>query len=56
MSWGFDFYRKIHVSPLDNPLWHSLEQRVRARKPKSEGETAKKWLSIQTITFLAFMA
>jgi hypothetical protein len=29
------------VSPLDNTLWHSLKQRVRARKPKSEIGTAR---------------
>jgi hypothetical protein len=29
-----------YVSPLDNTLWHSLKQRVRARKPNSEQETA----------------
>ena len=27
-----------YVSPLDNTLWHSVKQRVRARKPKSETE------------------
>jgi len=30
-----------HVSPLDNTLWHSLKQRVRARKPRSEAGTAR---------------
>jgi hypothetical protein len=30
-----------HVSPLDNTLWHSLKERVRARKPKTEAATAK---------------
>jgi hypothetical protein len=30
-----------YVSPLDNTLWHSLKERVRARKPKSEDHTAK---------------
>jgi hypothetical protein len=30
-----------HVSPLDNTLWHSLKERVRARKPKSEVATAR---------------
>ena len=29
------------VSPLDNTLWHSLKERVRARKPKTELGTAK---------------
>ena len=30
-----------YVSPLDNNLWHSLKQRVRARKPRTELGTAK---------------
>ncbi len=30
-----------HVSPLANTLWHSLKQRVRARKPRSEAGTAR---------------
>jgi hypothetical protein len=30
-----------YVSPLDNTLWHSLKERVRARKPKSEAGTAR---------------
>jgi hypothetical protein len=30
-----------YVSPLDNTLWHSLKERVRARKPKSEAQTAR---------------
>jgi hypothetical protein len=30
-----------YVSPLDNTLWHSLKDRVRARKPKSEPATAR---------------
>ena len=30
-----------YVSPLDNTLWHSLKERVRARKPKSEAATAR---------------
>ena len=30
-----------YVSPLDNTLWHSLKQRVRARQPKTEGGTAR---------------
>ena len=29
------------VSPLDNNLWHSLKERVRAKKPRSEVETAR---------------
>jgi len=27
-----------YVSPLDNTLWHSLKERVRARKPKVRQE------------------
>lgn len=30
-----------YVSPLGNTLWHSLKQRVRARKPKTERGTAR---------------
>lgn len=30
-----------YVSPLDNNLWHSLKERVRARKTKTEVGTAK---------------
>ena len=30
-----------YVSPLDNTLWHSLKERVRARKPKTEAGTAR---------------
>jgi hypothetical protein len=30
-----------YVIPLDNTLWHSVKQRVRARKPKSEEGTAR---------------
>lgn len=30
-----------HVSPLDNTLWHSLKERVRARKPRTENGTAR---------------
>lgn len=30
-----------HVNPLDNNFWHSLKERVRARKPKTEAGTAK---------------
>ena len=30
-----------YVSPLDNNLWHSLKERVRARKPRSEDGTAR---------------
>ena len=30
-----------HVSPLDNTLWHSLKERVRARKPRTEAGTAR---------------
>lgn len=30
-----------YVSPLDNTLWHSLKQRVRARRPKTEAGTAR---------------
>ena len=29
------------VSPLDNTLWHALKERVRARKPETEEETAE---------------
>ena len=29
------------ISPLDNNLWHSLKQRVRARKPRTEVGTAR---------------
>ena len=29
-----------YVNPLDNTLWHSLKERVRARKPESEDATA----------------
>ena len=25
-----------YVSPLDNNLWHSLKERVRARKPRTD--------------------
>ena len=30
-----------YVSPLDNTLWHSLKEKVRARKPRSEAATAR---------------
>jgi hypothetical protein len=30
-----------YVSPLDNTLWHSLKERVRARKPKTEAGTTR---------------
>lgn len=30
-----------YVSPLDNNLWHSLKERVRARKPRTEIGTAR---------------
>lgn len=30
-----------YVNPLDNTLWHSLKQRVRARKPRTEAGTAR---------------
>ena len=30
-----------HISPLDNNLWHSLKERVRARKPRTEVGTAR---------------
>ena len=29
------------ISPLDNTLWHSLKERVRARKPRTEAGTAR---------------
>ena len=29
------------ISPLDNTLWNSLKERVRARKPRTEGGTAR---------------
>ena len=29
------------VNPLHNNFWHSLKERVRARKPKTEAGTAK---------------
>ena len=29
------------VSPLDNPLWHTLKERVRAKKPETEEETTE---------------
>jgi hypothetical protein len=38
--WVFPTSTAKFVNPLDNTLWHSLKQRVRARKPKSENETA----------------
>lgn len=30
-----------YVSPLDNTLWHTLKERVRARKPRTEEGTAR---------------
>src|SRR6266487_1687680 len=39
-AWVFPTLTAKFVNPLDNTLWHSLKQRVRARKPESENETA----------------
>ena len=38
--WIFPTSTAKYVNPLDNTLWHSLKERVRARKPQSEEETA----------------
>ena len=39
-AWVFPTSTAKFVNPLDNTLWHSLKERVRARKPESENETA----------------
>jgi hypothetical protein len=39
--WIFPTNTAKYVSPLDNTLWHSLKERVRARKPKTEIGTAR---------------
>jgi transposase len=39
-AWIFPTSTAKYVNPLDNSLWHSLKERVRARKPQSEDETA----------------
>jgi len=39
-AWPFPTSTAKYVNPLDNTLWHSLKERVRARKPQSEDETA----------------
>jgi hypothetical protein len=39
-AWIFPTSTAKYVNPLDNTLWHSLKERVRARKPQSEEETA----------------
>ena len=39
-AWIFPTSTAKYVNPLDNTLWHSLKERVRARKPQSENETA----------------
>lgn len=38
--WIFPTSTAKYVNPLDNTLWHSLKERVRARKPQNEDETA----------------
>ena len=38
--WTFPTSTAKFVNPLDNTLWHSLKERVRARKPETEDETA----------------
>jgi len=39
-AWIFPTSTAKYVNPLDNTLWHSLKERVRARKPESEDATA----------------
>jgi DDE superfamily endonuclease len=39
-AWTFPTSTAKYVNPLDNTLWHSLKERVRARQPQSEDETA----------------
>lgn len=39
-AWVFPTSTAKYVNPLDNSLWHSLKERVRARKPQTEDETA----------------
>lgn len=39
-AWVFPTSTAKFVNPLDNTLWHSLKERVRARKPENENETA----------------
>ena len=38
--WIFPTSTAKYVNPLDNTLWHSLKERVRAREPQTEDETA----------------
>jgi hypothetical protein len=39
--WIFPTNTAKFVSPLDNTLWHTMKDRVRARKPDSERSTAQ---------------
>ena len=47
-----------YVSPLDNTLWHSLKQRVRARKPDSEQvlqwRKRSSWLLVKRTSTIIF--